>query len=48
MKVWRKNIPSRGTSMCKGPETGKSRECLRNFKMVTLWDMGIKGPNGIR
>lgn len=34
-----KNIPDRGSALCKCPKVGKAYECSRNHKIMCNWKM---------
>ena len=40
-KIWGKSIPERGSSMCKGPEVGKSVAHLRKGKKAGVFGRGV-------
>lgn len=45
--IWRKSIPSRGTSMCKGPQAGPGLACWRyNKEARVAGSEGTKGSVG--
>lgn len=37
MALWRRRIPGKENSRCKGPEVGVCLACFRNIRKINVW-----------